>query len=293
MSMRRYFVPSAVLLAATLALPCLPVAAQQAAAPPDLATLMQAAERIGSGRVTAWRVAANTLLELPPAALGKPMLWYTEAVALPPGVVVESLEAGNTMVRLERHGNFVHVRDLSGTQKRRAGAADPQPPAPPGAVPGAPPRDPKIRPIEVAVAGGETGALIASFPILGAKDDGSLLVDLTAAFATDIAAVTGRGFVARTGGIVAAVDPSKSYIDKVRVNGDALNIRSHLTYLAQYPANPAAGPQPVSVVLGHSLVFLPDKPMAGRPADPRVGYFPNDYTEFEATARRRAGVAGR
>ena len=63
-------------------------------------------------------MAGNTLLELPTSAIGKPMLWYTEAVALPPGVVVDTLEAGNSLVRLERHGHFVHVRDLSGTQRR-------------------------------------------------------------------------------------------------------------------------------------------------------------------------------
>ena len=138
------------------------------------------------------------------------------------------------------------------------------------------------RPIDVAVSGSETGALVASFPILGAKDDGTLLVDLTATFSGDIPAVTGRMVVARTGGIVAAVDPGKSYIERVRVHGDVLNIRSHLTYLAGYPAAPAAGPQPVSVVLGHSLMFLPEKPMAVRPYDIRVGYFPNEYSEFES-----------
>jgi len=257
---------------------------------------MQAAERIGTGRVTAWRVAGNTLLELPTSAIGKPMLWYTEAVALPPGVVVDTLEAGNSLVRLERHGHFVHVRDLSGTQRRRASVADPAPRPPAGGVPGAAPRDPKIRPIETAVAAGETGALIASFPILGAKDDSSLLVDLTGTFAIDIPAVTGRGFVARTGGLVAAVDPSKSYIQRVRVRGNALNIRSHLTHLAQYPAAPAAGPQPVSVVLGHSLVFLPDTPMAARPSDPRVGDFPNEFSEFETAggaAQARQSVISR
>lgn len=82
----------------------------------------------------------------------------------------------------------------------------------------------------------------------------------------------------------------------MRVHGNALNIRSHLTYLAQYPAAPAAGPQPVSIVLGHSLVFLPDTPMAARPSDPRVGFFPNEYTEFEAAggvAQARQSVISR
>jgi hypothetical protein len=286
----------ATLLATALALAAAPAAAQPAAAPPDLATLMQSAERIGSGRFIAWRVGANLLLELPPAQLGKPMLWYTEAVAVPAGVVVETLEASNSLVQLERQGSFVHVRDLSGTQKRRAGVAEPAPAVAPGGVPGAAARDPKRRPIELAVAAGETGALVASFPILGAKADGALLVDLTGAFSNDIPAVTGRGFVARAGGIVAAVDPSKSYIQRVRVHAQALNIRSHLTYLAQYPAAPAMGPQPVSVVLGHSLVMLPDTPMAARPSDPRVGYFPNEFTEFEAAgsvAQARRSVISR
>jgi hypothetical protein len=48
-----------------------------------------------------------------------------------------------------------------------------------------------------------------------------------------------------------------------------------------WPAAQADGPRPVSVVLGHSIVFLPEKPMAARPADPRVGYFTSEYTAFE------------
>jgi len=148
-SARHSVLAAAATLALCTTLAPVPAAAQAAAAPPDLATLMQQAERIGSGRVTAYKVGASTLLELPGAALGKPVLWYTEAVALPPGVVTDSLEAADSLVRLERHGNFVHVRDLGGTQKRRAATPEPPPVAragAPGAVPGAAPRDAKRRP---------------------------------------------------------------------------------------------------------------------------------------------------
>ena len=82
--------------------------------------------------------------------------------------------------------------------------------------------------------------------------------------------------------MAAAVDPTKSYIEAVRVRGDVLNVRSHITFLAGLQADPVVGPQPVSVVLGHSIVFLPEKPMAARPADPRVGFFTIEFTEFEA-----------
>lgn len=266
-----------------------PAAAAPAAAatPPDPAALLQRAERIGSGRVAAYRLGGQTLVVLPPGTLGKPVLWYTEVVGVPAGVVAEALEVNNALARLERVGNVVHVRDLSTVQKRRAAPPGADGTPTPGAVPGSAPTDPKLRPIEVALGASETGAIIASFPIVGQPGDGSLVLDVTATFSSDIPAVTGRLIVSKAGVVPAAVDPARSYIDRVRVRGDALNVRSHLTFLAVVPALQTAGPQPVSVVLGHSIVFLPEQPMAARPADPRVGYFPVEYTAFE-TAR---GVA--
>jgi hypothetical protein len=262
----------------------------QTAAPTATATAPQAspldgAERIGSGRLSAWRKGPQTLVVLPPDALGKPLLWYTEVVAVPSGMVANNgLEVNNATARFERVGGVVHVRDLSTVVKRRAGRpAGDAPPSPlPAGVPGASPDDVKVPPIEVALGATETGAVIASFPIVGTQPDGSLVVDVTATFSNDIPSATGRLFIASGGLLPLQVDPSKSYIDRVRVRGDALNVRSHLTFLSTLPAVPQVGPQPVSIVLGHSIVFLPDKPMAGRPADPRVGFFPVEYTQFEA-----------
>ena len=260
-----------------------PAPAATAAAPQ--ASPLDGAERIGSGRFSAWRKGPQTLVVLPPDALGKPLLWYTEVVAVPSGMVANNgLEVNNAMARFERVGGVVHVRDLSTVVKRRAGRpAGDAPPSPlPAGVPGASPDDVKVPPIEVALGATETGAVIASFPIVGTQPDGSLVVDVTATFSNDIPSATGRLFIASGGLVPQQVDASKSYIDRVRVRGDSLNVRSHLTFLSTLPAVPQVGPQPVSIVLGHSIVFLPDKPMAGRPADPRVGYFPVEYTQFEA-----------
>ena len=260
-----------------------PAPAATAAAPQ--ASPLDGAERIGSGRLSAWRKGAQTLVVLPPDALGKPLLWYTEVVAVPSGMVANNgLEVNNAMARFELVGGVVHVRDLSTVVKRRAGRpAGDAPPSPlPAGVPGASPDDVKVPPIEVALGATETGAVIASFPIVGTQPDGSLVVDVTATFSNDIPSATGRLFIASGGLVPQQVDASKSYIDRVRVRGDSLNVRSHLTFLSTLPAVPQVGPQPVSIVLGHSIVFLPDKPMAGRPADPRVGYFPVEYTQFEA-----------
>jgi hypothetical protein len=274
-----------------------PAAAQPAAAAPpaDPAAVLQGAERIGAGRFAAYRKGAGTLVVLPPGSIGKPLLWYSEVVRVPAGAVTadKGLQVATLLARFERVGNLVHVRDLSTTLKRRAGAAQGQAPAD---VPGSPPRDPKLRPIDVALSSSETGALIASFPVVGSLPDGSLVLDVTAPFSSDIAAATGRTVLTKVGAVVVAVDPIKSYIEDVRVRGDVLNVRSHITFQAGLKADPVVGPQPVSVVLGHSIVFLPEKPMAARPADPRVGFFSSEFTEFEAdrgTAQDRRALIAR
>jgi hypothetical protein len=275
-------------------------AAPAASQPANPAAVLQGAERIGAGRFTAYRKGASTLVVLPPGSVGKPLLWYTEVVRVPAGATTSrGLQVGSRLARFERVGNVVHVRDLSTTQQRRAGAAPGEAPVPADGstgVPGAAPTDPKVRPIDVALSSSETGALIASFPIVGSLPDGGLVVDVTATFSNDVAAATGRTVLGTVGAVPAAVDPSKSYIDSVRVRGDALTVRSHITFLSALRADPGAGPQPVSVVLGHSIVFLPEKPMAARPADPRIGFFQNAYTEFEAergTAQDTQSVIGR
>ena len=296
------FAPTAAWAQAVAAQPA--AASQPAAAaaqPADPAAVLQGAQRIGAGRFTAYRKGASTLVVLPPGSVGRPLLWYTEVVRVPAGAVTadKGLQVSSRLARFERVGNVIHVRDLSTTQQRRAGAAPGETPPPgdaPAGVPGAAPRDPKVRPIDVALTSSETGALIASFPVVGSLPDGGVVVDVTATFSNDIAAATGRPILAKVGAVAAAVDPAKSYIEGVRVRGDALTVRSHVTFLAGLKSDPQAGPQPVSVVLGHSIVFLPAKPMAARPADPRVGFFSNEYTEFESergTAQDSKALIGR
>ena len=267
--------------------------AQQPASPAAAASApaagpLQGAQLIGQGRLAAYRKEGSVLVVVPAASIGKPFLWYTEVVGMPAGVVTsKSLEVNNLMARFERQGALLHVRDLSTVQNRRSGtpAGEATPKSPSwgyGSVQGSAPNDPKLRPIDVALTTLETGPLVASFPIKAAQPDGSLVVDVTAAFSNDIPAVTGRVIVALTNTAAVATDPYKSYIEKVRVAGENLNIRTHLTFLTSSPTAAYLGPQPTSMVLGHSWLFLPDKPMAARPADSRVGFFSAKYTEYES-----------
>lgn len=264
-----------------------PAAAQPAPATPateprPAVSVLDGAQWLGGTDIQAWRKDGSTLVVLPPAVLMQPVLWYTEVVGAPAGTVsAEGLGITSTYVRLERQGPVVHVRDLSTASQRRAAPA----PVPPE-------RDPKRRPIEVALGATETGPLIASFPIVDMTGDGRLILDVTATFSNDIPAATARAFIAASGVQPGPVDAARSYVQGVRVSGRSLNIRSHLTFHVMVPPAPQVGPQPVSVVLGHSWVLLPEKPMASRPFDERVGYFWTDATEFEtdtgqAQAERR------
>jgi hypothetical protein len=277
-------------LAVALLLPAPWASAQSAESAAGAEALLKDALRLGTGRVSAFQVGARTLLALPPGAIGQPLIWYSEVVSVPAGVVaVRGMEINNTLVRFERLGPLVHLRDLGSTLRRRAGPGTEAPPEPgrrTDEVPGSASRDAKLRPIEYAIDRGESGALVASFQVVGTQADGTLLLDITPTFSNDIAIATGRVFVAQAQMVAAAVDPSRSYIERVRVRGDVLNIRSHITFLAGGAMAAIIGPQPVSLVVGHSFVFLPERPMRARPAHPRFGFFSVEFQQFESERGR-------
>lgn len=97
-----------------------------------------------------------------------------------------------------------------------------------------------------------------------------------------------------------AVDPSRTLINQVRVFPENLEMRTTITYstfpvptVAQgtTPALPSVQINPSkTAVLHFSLALLPEKPMQGRFADSRVGFFTERFQEFGAT---RSGVRGR
>lgn len=124
--------------------------------------------------------------------------------------------------------------------------------------------------------------MIVAFPIAAETAEGNVIIDITKAFSSDIELATARPFAALSGITPAAVDPQRSYVERVRLTERSLNIRSHLTFIGVMAANPTYGPQPASLTVGHSFVFLPDTPMRKRFFDRRVGYFDSPMQEFES-----------
>ncbi len=79
--------------------------------------------------------------------------------------------------------------------------------------------------------------------------------------------------------------PDRSYINSVRSYPQNIEISTVKTYARM--ANPAMGPMgvppgPATFQLNSSMILLPSLPMQSRYADARVGYFTNNYVDFDA-----------
>jgi hypothetical protein len=252
---------------------------QAPALPKAFAGAVGDAAPIGRGPLVAYRTAEKVLLSVPVSLLDRLFFWYVEAARFPPNAVaLDGNSVAEAVVSLERQGNRLLVRDRSPAYSKRS----------PSGVPDGDGLEFDARrapaPIDRAIDAAALGPVIAALPILG-DSEGRLLVDLTGTFSSDIDGLTATHHVASAGLIPApiplAVDPARSWIADVDVYPDNLHVRTHLTFRAQNPADPIAGFQPVSIELGHSLVVLPERPMAARRYDDRVGFNFINFTEFE------------
>jgi Met-zincin/Domain of unknown function (DUF5117)/Domain of unknown function (DUF5118) len=99
---------------------------------------------------------------------------------------------------------------------------------------------------------------------------------------------------------LSATDPSRSLINQVKVFPQNVEVRSTLTFASlPTPAMPVPG-QPAtpqvprnpsrSAIIHYSIAELPETPMQGRYADPRVGYFTEGFQEYGG---ERSGVRDR
>lgn len=240
--------------------------AEEAAAEPQAdpyADTLQGATQLGEGPAQLWEKDGRTFLTLAPGLLDRIFMWYAEAVSLPVGVVSSSGNAiGETVVRLERRGDAIFVRDLAGESVRRAAVSRAGPLA-----------EAKLAPIQLAVESVTLGPILFGMPIAAEGPDGELLLDITDVFSTDIGGPLAAGAVLAGPFGPPIPDPSRSWIERARSFPENLSIRSHLTF-----ASPDGSTQ--SMIVGHSLAVLPEEPMTPRVASPFMGYFNTSFVEF-------------
>ncbi len=194
--------------------------------------------------------------EIPKTLFGRDMLWQTEIAEAPQGLGFIGFPLGYRIVRFERHEKKIFVRAPSYAMRSEGSGA-----------------------LAEGVAAASLPPIVAAFNIEAEGPDKSAVIEVTSVFLTDQS-----DFVAgpRVG---TGVDPSRSYIEKVTAFPTNIETRSFLTVTSSGGLRTGRTVS-ATILVDASLVLLPDKPMTGRYADSRVGYFSTSFELYGSPKHR-------
>jgi len=215
----------------------------------------------------------KVLFEIPNGELGKDLLLVVSIEKSPAGSSMFGPEVTNLIVCWEKRDTKVLLRAIS-----YANIADPN--------------DPVSRAVEAI----NTPTILMAFPVEAFAADGSPVIEATKFFTSDVNEIPVKNSLHGM-----ALDPSRSFLEKVRAFPININVEATQTFNPKPPTLPPGfppqyadmlPPSPSSTaVVYYSFVKLPGKPMMGRLEDERVGYFTHDHTnysrpEHEAVTRK-------
>ena len=189
------------------------------------------------------RVKDNILWEIPTNLYGRVFLWQTEIAQVPDGNAYPGTAAGTHIVYFERHENSIYMREQRYNVRTQS-------------------KDGLAYGLQMA----NIAPILAAFPIQAEGKEKSAVVDVTRLFTSDQAPFTAGTRIGASG-----VDLARSYIDNVSAFPTNIETRSMLTFQA-----PAAA----TALIHYSLDLLPEKPMAPRYRDDRVGFFGTSFTAY-------------
>jgi hypothetical protein len=200
--------------------------------------------------------------EIPKNELNKEFLWVSQIARTTLGAGYGGQAAGNRVVRWERKGNRILLRNVSYDVVA----------------------DAKL-PVSRAVQASNNDTIIMAFNIEALGKDDAAVIDVTRLFTTEV-----TEFSARTRLRARGFDATRSFVDKTKSFPTNIEVEVSQTYTSppeNTPAGGGGGPQPApnpfaqgmragtnaTVVMHYSMVKLPEKPMMPRLFDDRVGYF--------------------
>ena len=213
--------------------------------------------------------------EIPKSELTKEFLWVSQIARTTLGAGYGGQAAGNRVVKWERKGNRVLLRNVSYDVVA----------------------DPKL-PVSRAVQAANNDTIIMAFNIEALGKDDSVVIDVSRLFTSEV-----TEFSARTRLRARGFDATRSFIEKTKSFPTNIEVEVSQTYTSPPETTPAAGgggPQPVpnpfaqgmragsnaTVVMHYSMVKLPEKPMMPRLFDERVGYFTIRQTDYGVDEQR-------
>ena len=214
------------------------------------------------GIFTIHTIKEKVYYEIPKSQLGKEFLWVSQIARTTLGVGYGGQAAGNRVVKWERKGNRILMRNVSYDVVA----------------------DPKL-PVSRAVQAANNDTIIMAFNIEAFGKDDSAVIDVSRLFTTEV-----TEFSARTRLRARGFDASRSFIEKTKSFPQNIEVEVSQTYTSPPDVTPAGGgggPQPppnpfaqgmragtnATVVMHYSMVKLPEQPMLPRLFDERVGYF--------------------
>ena len=233
------------------------------------------------GIFTVHTIKDKVYYEIPKSELGKEFLWVSQIAKTTLGVGYGGQAAGNRVVKWERKGNRILLRNVVYDVVA----------------------DPKL-PVSRAVQAANNDTIIMAFNIEAIGKDDSAVIDVTRLFTTEV-----TEFSARTRLRARGFDATRSFIEKTKSFPTNIEVEVSQTYTSppdMTPGGGGGGPQPppnpfaqgmragtnATVVMHYSMVKLPEKPMMPRLFDERVGYFTVRKTDYGYRRTPRAATHG-
>lgn len=227
------------------------------------------------GLFTVHQVGERFYYEIPRQELGKQYLWNTQIAKTTVGVGYGGGQVTNRVVAWELRNNRVYLRDINFSVTAKADT-----------------------PIAEAVKNANNDTIIMAFNV-AAYHDGDPVIDVSRLFTTDVAEISARQHLGAT-----AFDASRSFVDHISTFPENVEAEATMTYTRAGNATPNSGGgrgggglgvnamrgSSATVVLHHSMVRLPEKPMMPRLFDERVGYFTSAQMDFSADEYRSRTV---
>ena len=217
--------------------------------------------------------------EIPKSELGKEFLWVSQIAKTTLGVGYGGQAAGNRVVRWERKGNRILLRNIVYDVVA----------------------DPKL-PVSRAVQAANNDTIIMAFNIEAFGKDDAAVIDVTRLFTTEVTELSARTRLRARG-----FDAARSFVEKTKSFPTNIEVEVSQTYTSPPEATPGGGgggpqPQPApnpfaqgmragtnaTVVMHYSMVKLPEHPMMPRLFDDRVGYFTVRKTDYGTDEQRAA-----
>ena len=239
---------------------------EQAAEPRPYDRVITKDAKSDKGVFTVHRIKERVYYEIPKAELDKEFLWVNQIARTTFGVGYGGQAMGNRVVKWERRGNRVLLKDVNY-----------------GMV-----ADARL-PIARAVQAANNNSILMAFNVEAFGPDDACVIDVTRLFTTDVIEMSAASRLRARN-----LDTSRSFIERVTSYPQNIEVEATHTYVSPPSTTPTGGgqgpgqgrqqtgmrPGSASVVMHFSMVKLPEQPMTPRLFDERVGYFSVRQQDF-------------